>query len=204
MTAKTATISVREFMSTPNPPAAVATHKPSAQRSRILLPGDIRRLVIFAVMLLVIVPTCAWMAGGFDHWQDANWQFGLNLAPFFSAALATRIHLVVILGLVVTGWLMLALPKGDRRHKALGWTWISTMVAMSLVSLAVPHSDSWVAAYAGGGSALVLMAVGIYFVKRRQLRNHGRTMAMLMIALVLMTLLSLLPGRLMHDVLFSG
>jgi uncharacterized membrane protein len=29
-------------------------------------------------------------------------------------------------------------------------------------------------------------------------------MAMLMIALVLMTLLTLFPGRLMHDVLFGG
>ena len=38
----------------------------------------------------------------------------------------------------------------------------------------------------------------------RRLRTHARTMAMLMIALVLMTLLSLMPGRLMHDVVFGG
>jgi uncharacterized membrane protein len=156
------------------------------------------------VLLLVIVPTCAWLAGGFDQWQDANWKFGLNLPLIFTAPIATQIHLLVILGLTVAGWLMLALPKGDKRHKALGWTWVSTMVAMSLVSLAVPHSDSWVSAYVGGGSALALMAVGIYFVKRRKLRLHGRTMAMLMIALVLMTLLALLPGRLLHDMVFNG
>jgi uncharacterized membrane protein len=50
----------------------------------------------------------------------------------------------------------------------------------------------------------VLLAYGVYAVKTRRLRNHGRTMAMLMIALVLMSLLSLMPGRLLHDVVFGG
>jgi uncharacterized membrane protein len=78
------------------------------------------------------------------------------------------------------------------------------MIVMGATSIAVPHGDSWVAAYIGGGSALVLLAFGVYAVKTRRLRTHGRTMAMLMIALVLMTLLSLMPGRLMHDVVFGG
>jgi uncharacterized membrane protein len=173
-------------------------------RRRILHAGDIRRLVVFAVVLLVIVPACAWLAGGFRGWQDAGWQLGFDPSAFASAAPATRFHTVAILTLVATGWGMLALPKGDRRHKALGWIWVIGMGVMGLSSLAVPHGDSWVAAYVGGGSALVLLAYGVFAVKRRKLRNHGRTMAMLMIALVLMTLLSLLPGRLMHAVFFGG
>jgi uncharacterized membrane protein len=173
-------------------------------RRGILHAGDIRRLVVFSVVLLIVVPTCAWLAGGFQGWQGASWQPGLDLQAFSAAPLATRIHAVAILTLVATGWGMIALPKGDRRHKALGWTWVSGMGVMGLTSLLVPHGDSWVAAYAGGGSALVLLAFGVFFVKRGKLRNHGRTMAMLMIALVLMTLLSLLPGRLMHDVFFGG
>jgi len=52
-----------------------------------------------------------------------------------------------------------------------------------------------VAAYIGGGSALVLLGYGVYAVKTRRLRIHGRTMAMLM---------SLMPGRLLHDVVFGG
>jgi uncharacterized membrane protein len=143
----------------------------------ILRAGDIRRLVAFAVVLLVIVPVSAWLAGGFSHWEGASWRFGIDAAVFAAAPFATRIHAVVILSLVVTGWMMLALPKGDRRHRILGWTWVGAMGLMGLSSLAVPHGDSWVAAYVGGGSAL---------------------------ALVLMTLLSLLPGRLMHDVVFGG
>lgn len=183
------------------PAAAASVRQP---RRGILLPGDIRRLIAFAFTLFVIVPGIAWMAGGFDDWSRVSWRPGLDLAVFASAPLATRIHAIIILVLVVAGWIMLALPKGDRRHKTFGWIWVSGMAAMGATSLTVPHGDSWVAAYIGGGSALALLAYGVYAVKTRRLRNHGRTMAMLMIALVLMTLLSLMPGRLLHDVVFGG
>ena len=99
---------------------------------------------------------------------------------------------------------MLALPKGDRRHRTLGWTWVTGMVLMGLSSIAVPHGDSWVAAYLGGGSALVLLGFGVYFIRAGKARNHARTMAMLMIALVLMTMLAFLPGRLLHEAFFAG
>ena len=106
--------------------------------------------------------------------------------------------------MVASGWGILALPKGDRRHRALGWTWVGAMLAMGAASLTVPHGSNWVAAYVGGASAYPLLAYGIFAVKRGDRRRHGRTMAMLMIALVLMTLLAVFPGRLMHDVLFGG
>lgn len=191
-------------MIAPDRGPAAASVSGNQPRRGILLPGDIRRLVVFAFTLFVIVPGIAWMAGGFDDWSRVGWRPGLDLAAFASAPLATRIHATIILVLVVAGWIMLALPKGDRRHRTFGWIWVGGMAAMGATSLTVPHGDSWVAAYIGGGSALALLAYGIYAVKTRRLRNHGRTMAMLMIALVLMTLLALMPGRLLHDVVFGG
>ncbi len=187
-----------------NPGGSDVTRRGNTPVRGVLRASDIRRLVIFSVVLLVVVPASAWFAGGFKGWQTANWRPGLNLDALAAAPLATIVHAAAILILVVTGWIMLALPKGDRRHRTLGWTWVSAMLLMGLSSLAVPHGDSWVAAYVGGGSALVLLGFGVYFVRRRQLRLHARTMAMLMIALVLMTMLSVLPGRLMHEVLFAG
>lgn len=170
----------------------------------ILRPGDIRRLVIFSVVLLVLVPTIAWNAGGFSQLQGVSWKPGLNLDALAAAPLPTLIHAIAILVLTVAGWIMLALPKGDRRHRTLGWTWVTGMVLMGLSSIAVPHGDSWVAAYLGGGSALVLLAFGVYFIRTGKARNHARTMAMLMIALVLMTMLAFLPGRLLHEAFFAG
>ena len=178
--------------------------KPRARSARtILLPGEIRRLLGFSVVLLVVVPTIALLAGG-NEFSEASWRPGLDLAAFNSAPLATRVHAIAILTLVVTGWGMIALPKGDRRHKTLGWTWVGAMSVMGLSSLLVPHSDSWVAGYIGGGSALALMAYGVFAARRRKLATHGRMMSILMIALVLMTFLALFPGRLLHDVVFGG
>lgn len=169
-----------------------------------LLPGDVRRLTVFALTIFVVVPGIAWLAGGAQSWTRASWRPGLNVSAFVSAPLPTRVHAALVLTLVASGWGILAVPKGDRRHKALGWTWVGAMVAMGAASLTVPHGASWVAAYVGGASAYPLLAYGLYAVKRGDRRAHGRTMAMLMIALVLMTLLAILPGRVLHDVLFSG
>lgn len=174
------------------------------KRASILQPADIRRLVIFALTILVVVPVIAWFAGGHEDWSSANWRPALDLAAWSAAPLSARLHAVAVVTLTVSGWLMLSLPKGDARHRALGWTWVAGMVAMGAASMAVPHGENWVAAYVGGGSAYVLLAFGIVAVKRRKLRTHGKTMAMLMIALVLMTLLAVIPGRLLHDVLFGG
>ena len=165
---------------------------------------DIRRLFVFSAAILLVVPACAWLLGGFRSWADASWWPRLDAAAFASAPLATRAHAMFVLALVATGWAILALPKGDRRHRAIGWTWVCAMLAMGAASLTVPHGPSWLAAYVGGASAYPLLAYGLYAVKRGDRRRHGRTMAMLMIALVLMTLLALFPGRLLHEVLFGG
>ena len=176
--------------------------KPPVRRG--LEAEDIHRLVVFSMTVVVVVPACAWLFGGFRNWADANWWPGLDGAAFGAAPLSTRAHAVFVLALVASGWGILALPKGDRRHRVLGRTWVCAMVAMGAASLAVPHGSNWVAAYVGGASAYPLLAYGVYAVKRGDRRRHGRTMAMLMIALVLMTLLAVFPGRLMHDVLFGG
>lgn len=174
------------------------------KRTFTLQPEDVRRLVVFAIVLLVIVPFFAWLAGGSEDWSGVSWRPGFDLQAWAAAPLSARVHAIAVVTLTVAGWVMLMLPKGDRRHRVLGWTWVAGMVAMGAASMAVPHGENWVAAYLGGGSAYVLLAFGIVAVKRRRLRTHGKTMAMLMIALVMMTLLAVIPGRLLHDVVFGG
>lgn len=159
---------------------------------------------MFSIVLLVLVPVIAWQAGDFSQQQGVTWRPGLDLAALAAAPGATLVHAIAILVLVVTGWILLALPKGNRRHRQLGWAWVTGMVLMGLTSLAVPHGDSWVAAYVGGGSALVLLGFGVYFIRAGKARHHARTMVMLMIALALMTMLAFLPGRLLHEVFFAG
>ena len=165
---------------------------------------DMHRLFVFTLTILVVVPACAWLFGGFPNWADENWRLGLDRAAFATAPWSTRAHAIFVLALVASGWGILALPKGDRRHRALGRAWVCAMLVMGAASMTVPRGSNWVAAYMGGASAYPLLAYGVYAIKRGDRRSHGRTMAMLMIALVLMTLLAIFPGRLMHDVVFGG
>ena len=190
-----------------------STVEPRARSARsarsILLPGEVRRLILIVIFLFlgsmrsVVIPTIALLAGGNDF-SEGSWRPGLDVTAFQSAPFATRFHAISILTLLVTGWGMIALPKGDKRHKTLGWVWVCAMSVMGISSLFVPHSDSWVAGYIGGGSALALMAYGVFAAKRRKLAIHGRMMSILMIALVLMSFLALFPGRLLHGVVFGG
>jgi hypothetical protein len=39
---------------------------------------DIRRLVVFSLTVLVVVPICAWLLGGFQNWAEASWRLGLD------------------------------------------------------------------------------------------------------------------------------
>jgi hypothetical protein len=133
------------------------------QSGRGLEAEDIRRLVIFSLTLMVVVPMSAWLLGGFRNWTDANWRLGLDGAAFLAAPLSTRVHALFVLTLTASGWGIIALPKGDRRHKTLA------------LRLTVPHGPNWIAAYVGGASAYPLLAHGGYAVKRRDRRRHGRT-----------------------------
>jgi hypothetical protein len=146
---------------------------------------------VFALTILVMVTVCALLFGGSHGWQDVSWRLGLNIAAFDAAPLATRIHAIFILAIVVTGWGML-LELG--RRDDIDGDHVDDRPARQQLDLGL----------FGGGSALVLMAWGIMKVKRRRYRDHARTMVMLMIALIIMSLLAIMPGRLMHDVLFSG
>ena len=68
-------------------------------RQQILRREDIRRLVVFALTILVVVPACALVFGGLHRWQNVSWRPGLNPAAFSAAPIATRIHVVFIRGL---------------------------------------------------------------------------------------------------------
>ena len=52
---------------------------------------DIRRLVVFSLNVLVVVPACAWLLGALRNWADASWRLGLDGAAF-AAALYPRAY----------------------------------------------------------------------------------------------------------------
>lgn len=164
---------------------------------------DRARVAGLAVALLVVVPTAAWLSGGLAAWKGAGWTPRLDMQAFWRAPIVTQAHVVAILTLALAGWGILALRKGDRRHRTLGRIWVSAMSLMGIGALAIPHGRSVVPAYVGGGLALALMAHAYWSIRHGRVRAHARSMAILMVSLVFMAAIALAPGRLMHDVLFG-
>jgi len=164
---------------------------------------DRARVIGLALALVIVVPTAAWLSGAMAKWQGASWTPRLDLQAFWRAPLVTQGHVIAILTLALAGWGILALRKGDRRHRLMGRTWVIAMSLMGIAALTIPHGASVVPAYVGGGLALALMAHAWWSIRRGRVRAHARSMAMLMVGLLFMTAVALVPGRLMHDVLFG-
>jgi uncharacterized membrane protein len=173
-------------------------------RRRVLDSRDLWTLAPPIVVLFVVIPFGAWLGGAFKRWEGAGWRLGFDGEAFIAAPLMTQIHLLAILILFAAGCGMLALPKGDKRHRVLGWLWVIAMTVMGVASALQPFNASSVAGLAGGGSALALMAYGVWSARRHRAVDHGRAMLLLMISLIFITGLALLPGRLLHKMLFSA
>ena len=164
---------------------------------------DRARVVGLALALVLVVPTAAWLSGAMAKWQGASWTPILDLQAFWRAPLVTQGHVIAILTLALAGWGILGLRKGDRRHRLMGRTWVIAMSLMGIAALAIPHGSSVVPAYLGGGLALALMAHAYWSIRRGRVRAHALSMTMLMVGLVFMAAVALVPGRLIHDVLFE-
>src|SRR6186997_2597423 len=122
----------------------MAKREPTVATGQVLERRDAIRLAGFGLVMLVIVPIVAWWTPPF---RSAHWRLQLNWAAFTRAPIATQTHAFAILTLIVGGWAVVALPKGDRRHRLLGRMWMIGMLTIAFAILAVPHGFSAVVAY---------------------------------------------------------
>ena len=108
-----------------------------------------------------------------------------------------------LLGLVV-----LFRKKGTLLHKAMGRTWVALMLAVSLSSFWIHELNqfmgfSWIHLL----SILVLysMTTAIFAIRRGDVRAHRIGMLSTFAgALLIAGLFTLMPGRIMHAVVFGG
>lgn len=131
----------------------------------------------------------------------------MTLEPLLIATPAVRIHAGLALAAFVLGGAQLWAAKGTARHRALGWLWCILMVTVAVTSLFI-HTICTV----GGFSAIHLLSIvtlvavplGLWRAHRHQVRAHQRTMVLLFVgALVVAGAFTLMPGRILHDVVFD-
>ena len=134
----------------------------------------------------------------------------MNLAPLTNAPFAIQLHAYAALAAFVLGAVQLARVKGTTQHRALGYTWVALMLVIAISSFWI-HGESlrlwgtWSPIHLLSILALLMLPAAIYFARVHRVRGHKLTMLGLFSgALVIAGIFTLVPGRIMHRVVFGG
>jgi uncharacterized membrane protein len=132
----------------------------------------------------------------------------MNLAPICDASPAIKIHLATVLPAFAIGtWLIFFSTKGARWHRALGAVYLTLMTVTAITTFFIRSINS------GGGFSLVHLFIpltlfgvfaALWNVRRGDVKGHRNAMLGLYVGgLLIAGGLTLLPGRLLHQVFFG-
>lgn len=128
-------------------------------------------------------------------------------APLFAAPISVQLHVCAAVLALVVGAVILLLPKGTSFHRALGWTWVASMIVVTVTSVLM------VADLRNGinplhvFTAITVLALwgGLTGIRRGNVRRHAGSMVGLYIGgLIVAGAFAFIPGRLMWQVVFGG
>ena len=131
----------------------------------------------------------------------------MSLQPLLAAGPTVLVHASAAFAAVAIGALQFVLRKGTARHRALGWLWIAAMAGVALSSFGIHGLRqlgpfSWI--YAISLFTLATLGIAIAHARAGRVAAHRWTMVGLYSgALVITGLFTLVPGRIMHAVLFG-
>jgi uncharacterized membrane protein len=120
-----------------------------------------------------------------------------------------QIHLLAALAAIVLGGVQLALPKGNQRHRIMGWIWVTLMYVAAISSLFI-HMNPWIGPFGPIHllSLLVIFATpsSVLAARRGKIRHHKLGMVQLFFfgLIVAGSFAALSPGRVLHGMLFGS
>jgi len=132
----------------------------------------------------------------------------MNPTPLLTATQPIPLHAFAAMAAMTLGAVQLALPKGTSLHRGTGYIWVVLMGMVAISSFAIyelqiigPFSPIHAL------SVLVLgtLWIAVRAARRGDIARHKRVMILLYgLALMLTGAFTLMPGRIMHTVLFGG
>ena len=163
---------------------------------------DRRALGVMAIGAAVVIPLAAYLLGGVGAAPPEALRAVPDFGPLARAAPMIRVHLAVALVAMAIGIAVLSLAKGTALHKAAGRIWAALVVGAAITGLLV-DTHRFTAAHAAALLVFWMIPSAIVKVRRGDLRGHRRTVAYVMIAMVIVATLALLPGHVLHGVFFG-
>jgi uncharacterized membrane protein len=132
----------------------------------------------------------------------------MNLAPLLDAAPAIPLHAFTATGAFVLGLVQFAAPKGTLPHRTIGWIWVGLMAAVAISSFWIHQirlAGPWSPIHLLSIFVLVMLPLAVWRAHTHRIAEHRRIMiSMFAGALVIAGLFTLLPGRIMHTVVFGN
>lgn len=132
----------------------------------------------------------------------------MTLNPLLSASPAIQVHAFAAMAAFALGVVQFARRKGDSPHRLIGYVWVGLMLLVAGTSFWIHGIDQWRGfslIHALSLWVLVFTPIAVMMARRGNIGAHKRSMIGLFAgALVIAGLFTLVPGRLMHAVLFGG
>lgn len=130
-----------------------------------------------------------------------------SLAPLLDAAPQIPLHAFAAMAAFALGVVQFAAPKGTLPHRTIGWIWVTLMAIVALSSFWI-HQIRLVGPFSPihllSIFTLAILPLGIWRAHRHEVAGHRRIMISIFIgALLVAGLFTLLPGRIMHAVVFG-
>lgn len=131
----------------------------------------------------------------------------MSLQPLINAPAAIQVHAVAAALAFALGLVQLAAPKGTVPHKSLGWLWVGLMVIVSASAFFVHEIrlwGRWSPIHLLAVMTLVLLPSAVWHARRHDIVRHRRAMLGLFCgALLIAGAFTLVPGRIIHAMLFG-
>ena len=131
----------------------------------------------------------------------------MNFAPLLDAAPAIPLHALAAMAAFVLGVVQFAAPKGTLPHRTIGWIWVGLMAAVAVSSFWIHQIrlvGPWSPIHLLSIFTLAMLPLGVWRAHRHRVVDHRRIMIFIFAgALVIAGLFTLLPGRIMHAVVFG-
>ena len=131
----------------------------------------------------------------------------MTLAPLLEAAPAIPFHAFAAMGAFVLGLVQFAAPTGTLPHRTIGFVWVGLMLAVAISSFWINHLrwvGPWGPIHLLSIFSLVMLPLAVWKAHTHQVADHRRAMILIFTgALIIAGVFTLVPGRIMHRVLFG-
>jgi uncharacterized membrane protein len=131
----------------------------------------------------------------------------MSLAPLLDAAPAIPVHAFAAMAAFALGLVQFSAPKGTLPHRTLGWIWVVLMVLVAASSFwihTIRLAGPWSPIHLLSIFTLVMLPLAVWKAHTHQVADHRRAMILIFTgALIIAGVFTLVPGRIMHRVLFG-